>query len=97
MVLKNPGVGKAIDLRRRAQVDHLDVPAEAGEPGLDARGGVLADVGDLGVPGGLVLALEDDLAVLDVMPVVAGHTAAGVENDRSGPRVGSCSVAARTG
>ena len=57
VVLKNTGVGKAIDLRRRAQVDHLDVPAEAGEPGLDARGGVLADVGDLGVPGGLVLAL----------------------------------------
>ena len=29
-VLKNTGVGNAIDLRRRAQVDHLDVPAEAG-------------------------------------------------------------------
>ena len=34
VVLKNTGVGKAINLRRRAQVDHLDVPAEAGEPGL---------------------------------------------------------------
>ena len=45
VVLKNTGVGNTIDLHRRAQVDHLDVPAEAGEPGLDARGGVLADVG----------------------------------------------------
>ena len=65
MVLKNTGFCNAIDLRG-AQVDDLDVPAEAGEPGLDARGGILAAVGDLGVPDGLVLALEDDLAVLDV-------------------------------
>ena len=34
------------------------------EPWHDAGDGVLAVVGDLGVPDGLVLALEDDLAAL---------------------------------
>ena len=37
------------------------------------RCGVLAVVGDLGVPDGLVLALEDDLAVLDVEEHLEEH------------------------
>ena len=54
MVLKNTGVGSAVDLR--AQVDDLGVPAEASETGFNARGGVLAVVvGDLCIPDGLML------------------------------------------
>ena len=55
VVLKNTGVGRTVDLR--AQVNDLHIPTEASEPCHDAGDGVLALVGDLGVPDGLVLAL----------------------------------------
>ena len=55
-------MGRTVDLR--AKVDDLHIPTEASEPCHDAGDGVLAVVGGLGVPDGLVLALEDDLAVL---------------------------------
>ena len=44
-------MGSAVDLR--AQVDDLGVPTGASETGLNARGGVLAVVGDLCIPDGL--------------------------------------------
>ena len=58
-VLKTPGwVTPSTYVDERKSITSTSQPKPVcGEPGLDARGGVLADVGDLGVPGGLVLAL----------------------------------------